>query len=35
MFERLYFIEVPVDLNFGYYTCFEQEVLKPKRVDSL
>ena len=35
MYERLYFHEVIVHLNFRYCACFEQEVLKLQSVDSL
>ena len=28
MFERLYFHEVFIHLNFRYYACFEQDILK-------
>ena len=35
MFERLYFPEVTVHLNFRYGDCFEQEVLKLYSIDSL
>ena len=34
-FERLYFHEGFVHLNFRYCACFEQEVLKLESVDSL
>ena len=35
MFQRLYFHEAFVHLNFRYCTCFEQKVLKLYSADSL